>query len=100
MPLSEKHYEWRRYWVRREGSMSFDDQGFIAEPGTDQFGIILPPNHVPFEKIAHLPCLALLGEPVLVRLTLFNVSQAQAEVRLRSGRISPHTPLIRNAWTK
>ena len=63
MPLSEKHYEWRRYWVRREGSMSFDDQGFIAEPGTDQFGIILPPNHVPFEKIAHLPCLALLGEP-------------------------------------
>ena len=63
MPLSEKHYDWRRYWVPREGSMSFQDSGFIAEPDNDPFGIISAPTHVPFEKIGHFPCLALLGEP-------------------------------------
>jgi predicted NACHT family NTPase len=63
MPLSDKYYEWRRYWVAREGSMSFNDRGFIAEPEDDRLGIMAAPSHVPFEKIAHFPCLALLGEP-------------------------------------
>jgi predicted NACHT family NTPase len=85
MPLSQKHYDWRRYWVPREGSMGFDDRGFIAEPDYDQFGIASTPTHVPFEKIAHFPCLALLGEPGIGKTeTLQHISsQSGTPITLR-----------------
>ena len=63
MALSNKQYNWRRYWTPREGSISFTDHGFVSEPEDEEFGLRRVSSVVPFESIATFPCLALLGEP-------------------------------------
>ena len=67
MALSDKRYDWRRYWAPREGAISFNDQGFISEPGDEEFG--LSPNHrlFPLNRSLDFGCLALLGEPGIGR---------------------------------
>ncbi len=63
MALSEKQYDWRRYWAPRSGAISFSDQGFISEPADEEIGFSPTSSVVPFESIANFGCLALLGEP-------------------------------------
>ena len=47
----------------RDGVLTFSDHGFIPEPEDDDLPIPGSGVIAPFEKIAQIPCLALLGEP-------------------------------------
>jgi len=50
------HYNWTRFWRRREGS-SISSEGYLfVHP---QFS----KNVTSFDQISHIPCLVLLGEP-------------------------------------
>ena len=63
MALSDKKYDWDRYWVPRGGFISFGDHGFLSEPEDEEFGVIARSSALTFESISKTPCLALLGEP-------------------------------------
>jgi hypothetical protein len=57
-------YPWNRYWVPREGTISFDHDGLLVPPRTSRNPHYLNPGDVvEFDQIADFPCLALLGEP-------------------------------------
>lgn len=55
--ISERHYNWRRYWCPRGALINFSEDGFLFSPGEYN------PQILPFEKIAGTPVLVLLGEP-------------------------------------
>ncbi len=61
-------YDWRRFWCLREGRIQLDDDGFLLDPESEA-AAYCDPGVVPFERIAALPCLALLGEPGLGKST-------------------------------
>jgi hypothetical protein len=61
-------YNWKRFWCPREGRIQLDEDGFLLEPESE-VAAYYDPGVVPFEKIAALPCLALLGEPGLGKST-------------------------------
>jgi predicted NACHT family NTPase len=59
--MSETGYDWKRFWCPRSGSIKLADDGYLYDP--DAEGKAYNPDLVSLEAIAHLPCLALLGEP-------------------------------------
>ena len=61
-------YPWKRFWCAREGSISFADDGFVADPEGDGW-LSFNPALRSFEEIADVPCLALLGEPGIGKST-------------------------------
>ena len=61
-------YPWKRFWCPRDGEMNLSDAGFLYDPDSKHAEWIQP-DVVPFEKIAHRPCLALLGEPGIGKTT-------------------------------
>src|SRR6266545_6373201 len=61
-------YPWKRFWCAREGSISFADDGFVADPEGDGW-LSFNPALRSFEEIADVPCLALLGEPGIGKTT-------------------------------
>ena len=61
-------YDWKRFWCPREGRIQLDDDGFLLDPDS-KAAAYYDAGVVPFEKIAALPCLALLGEPGLGKST-------------------------------
>ena len=62
--MTDITYNWNRYWVPREGSFSFDFDGFLHPPTTQaQFAQWRKTAAVSFEGLLAKPCLVLLGEP-------------------------------------
>lgn len=61
-------YPWKRFWCPRDGKMNLSDGGFLYDPES-KYADFIQPDVVPFEKIAHIPCLALLGEPGIGKST-------------------------------
>lgn len=59
--MKEK-FPWKRFWCPTEGKLQLDDDGYLLEP-EGEYGYLLNPDVVPFEKIKDIPCLVLLGEP-------------------------------------
>src|SRR6266508_1164118 len=72
-------YPWKRFWCAREGSISFADDGFVADPEGDGW-LSFNPDLRSFEEIAEVPCLAFLGEPGIGKSTALQdaVDAAQA----------------------
>ena len=62
-------YPWKRFWCPRDGVMNLSDGGFLYDPES-QYAEFVQPDVVPFQKIAHQPCLALLGEPGIGKSTV------------------------------
>lgn len=62
-------YPWKRFWCPREGSTNLSDGGFLYDPES-KYADLIQPDVIPFEKIAHMPCLALLGEPGIGKSTV------------------------------
>jgi len=60
--MSSQAYDWKRFWCPRTGSINLSDGGYLYDPESE-FGRIYNPDVVPFESLASVPCLALLGEP-------------------------------------
>jgi hypothetical protein len=61
--MAAKEYDWKRYWVPRDGIFAFDADGFLATPAADGGWLGAKTDIVGFEELAASPCLVLLGEP-------------------------------------
>jgi hypothetical protein len=59
MPVN---FDWKRFWCPRGEAIRLADQGFLSDPNTE-WGKALNPSLIPFDQLADIPCLALLGEP-------------------------------------
>ncbi len=59
---------WPRFWCPIDGSYSLGDKGFLVDPAGEH-SRIYQPDAVSFASIAHLPALALLGEPGIGKST-------------------------------
>ncbi len=55
-------YKWKRFWSPRSGEINFGDGGYLIDPDSE-WGHHYNPDLVDFDKISHLRCLILLGEP-------------------------------------
>lgn len=60
--MSNKHYEWKRFWCPRSGRINLDYDGYLWDP-EGEWGKVHNPNLVSLEEIFDIPCLILLGEP-------------------------------------
>jgi hypothetical protein len=61
-------YPWKRFWCPRGAPFALSDGGYLADPESE-FGSYRNPNVVPFETIADLRCLVLLGQPGIGKST-------------------------------
>jgi hypothetical protein len=60
--MKARSHNWKRFWCPREASISLADGGYLPDPDA-KFGEVYNHFVVPFESIADVPCLAVLGEP-------------------------------------
>ncbi|NSW84362.1 MAG: hypothetical protein HPY90_14060 [Syntrophothermus sp.] len=60
--METRAYNWKRFWCPRTGRIDLSDGGYMVDPDSE-WGHIYNPDVVPFESIAGVPCLVLLGEP-------------------------------------
>ncbi len=60
--MGKKHYNWKRFWIKREGQLNLSDGGYLSDPDS-KYGIFQNPDALPFSSIGSSPCLILLGEP-------------------------------------
>lgn len=62
--MSNQIYNWKRFWCSRTGSFNLSDGGYLVDPDSEWGRLYMyNPDVVPFESIAMLQCLVLLGEP-------------------------------------
>ncbi len=73
-----RRYEWRRFWVAREGKFNFDSGGFLEDP-EGRYGELANPEARSFEQIASYPCLVLLGEPGIGKTNELRKARSQTE---------------------
>ncbi|MGV8125290.1 MAG: hypothetical protein AB2L14_36540 [Candidatus Xenobiia bacterium LiM19] len=69
--MSEKIYQWKRFWCLRGGQINTTDDGYLFDPESE-YGHIYNPDVVTFDQIAHFPCLVLLGEPGIGKSNALN----------------------------
>ncbi|MBI3248296.1 MAG: hypothetical protein HYZ50_17455 [Deltaproteobacteria bacterium] len=62
--MSELIYNWKRFWCPRGENITLSFEGYLDDPEAE-LGRYSNPNAKPFEAIAEIPCLILLGEPGL-----------------------------------
>lgn len=77
--ITEKSYNWKRFWCSREAGFNLGDDGFLFDPDSE-FGKVLNSNLVSSEDLYQYQCLGLLGEPGIGK---------SYEIRKLSGAISP-----------
>jgi hypothetical protein len=77
--VGAKSYDWKRYWVPRDGSFAFDPDGFLASPATDGGWLCGKTDVVGFEDLATSPCLVLLGEPGIGKTVALDDARNLAE---------------------
>ncbi|OHB74836.1 MAG: hypothetical protein A2Z25_09655 [Planctomycetes bacterium RBG_16_55_9] len=77
-------YPWRRFWCPREGVMNLSDGGFLYDPEGEHAEWIQS-DVVPFEKITHIPCLALLGEPGIGKSTAMEDLKSSSQESITSS---------------
>src|SRR6185503_10822236 len=76
-------YNWKRYWVPRDGGFSFDSDGFLLPPAKDTDGFVWWKTDVTgFEELLAKPCLVLLGEPGIGKS--FAIQDAESRARAKS----------------
>ncbi|HEX7318554.1 MAG TPA: hypothetical protein VF297_31895 [Pyrinomonadaceae bacterium] len=73
--MSDKNYDWQRYWHPRDEGINFDEDGFPYEPG------YLNQNLVTFSSLNSIPCLILLGEPGAGKSTILEDEHQAASAR-------------------
>jgi len=78
--MSNQPYDWKRFWCPRTGTFRWDYDGYLADPESE-YGRYTNPDVVPFESIAEIPCLVLLGEPGIGKSTA--IKQAFEQVATR-----------------
>src|SRR5574337_365197 len=72
--MSNKHYNWKRFWSPREATINLSDGGYLYDPDSE-WGSIHNPSVLPFSSMAKFPCLVLLGEPGLGKTDTLNTEK-------------------------
>jgi len=81
-------YNWKRFWCSRTGTVNLSDGGYLYDPDSE-YGRFYNSDVVPFNTIAKIPCLVLLGEPGIGKSTAMNSQQALIERQVaETGGIS------------
>ena len=80
-------YDWKRFWCPIGGTINLIDGSYLADPD-GPYGSHLNPVLCPFEEIAEIPCLALLGEPGIGKTETMKAERAviDAAVLAKGGR--------------
>src|SRR5215216_7407447 len=60
--MSEQKYDWKRFWVLRDGIFRWTTKGYLANP-EGPYGKVLNPEIKPLGVLSDVPCLVLLGDP-------------------------------------
>jgi len=76
-------YNWKRFWCPREGSFSLSDGGYLYKPDSDKYNIYNP-EVVPFDSIAEIPCLILLGEPGIGKTSAMKAEREAIDKKVES----------------
>jgi hypothetical protein len=60
--MADHRYNWKRFWCPPDGTLPLTDDGYLLDP---ESGWMSPEGSQvkPFDAIADVPCLGLLGEP-------------------------------------
>ncbi len=74
--MTEQIYNWKRFWCLRSESINLCDDGYLHDPDAE-WGKLYNPHLVTFEKISHVPCLALLGEPGIGKTMAIKVQKEE-----------------------
>ena len=83
MQSESKTYPWKRLWYPRGGTIDLSDSGFLVDPETE-YAKYVHSDAVPFNKIDHFPCLALLGEAGIGKSTAMENIRAELEETIKS----------------
>lgn len=75
-------YNWKRFWCPRSGRINLTGFGYLYDPDTD-FGHYLNPDLVTFDAIAHVPCLALIGEPGIGKSFAIEAEQKIIDAKIK-----------------
>jgi predicted NACHT family NTPase len=75
-------YDWKRFWCPRSGKINLAGFGYLYDPDTD-FGRYCNPDLVTFDAIAHIPCLALLGEPGIGKSSAIKVEKEKIAAQIQ-----------------
>lgn len=81
--MSNKIYNWKRFWCPREGNINLSDGGFLYDPDSD-FGHAFNPDVVSFESIEETPCLILLGEPGIGKTQSMRLKHDLIKTKIKS----------------
>lgn len=66
-----KLYNWKRFWVPRDGIIHLSEDGFLADPESEE-SIWTPQNHISLETVNNQKCVVLLGEPGIGKTHVLN----------------------------
>src|SRR3989442_3474226 len=81
-------YDWKRYWVPRDGVFSYDSDGFLLPPANDSDRLFWPKTDVVgFDALIAKPCLVLLGEPGIGKTFALREAARQATPAPSEGQI-------------
>lgn len=62
--MAAQTYNWKRYWIPRDGGFGFDSEGFLLPPESDaEWAKYWKTDAVGFDGLLGKPCLVFLGEP-------------------------------------
>jgi hypothetical protein len=76
--VSERTYDWQRFWHPKGVIPALGDEGFLSDP-TTPWGAASNPALAQFREFADLPCLVLLGEPGTGKSRALDAERAAVE---------------------
>jgi hypothetical protein len=76
-PADAVNSQCQRFWMPRGNDPPLSDRGFLAAPIAR--GLQFPVGALPFEDLAEVPVLGLLGEPGIGKTTTVNQEAARVE---------------------
>jgi hypothetical protein len=88
-------YPWKRFWYARSTGFVLSDGGYLFDPD-GEYGGVLNRDALPFERIAGIPCLVLLGEPGIGKSTALRTWDAT--LRFDLGAYQTDTSLTENVF--
>jgi len=66
--MTKSRYNWKRFWCELAGRVNLSDDGFLVDPDAE-YGSVLNPDVVSWDRISTRACLILLGEPGIGKST-------------------------------
>ena len=66
--VADDRYNWKRFWTPPDGRINLSDNGFLVDPDAE-YGELLNPDVLSWDKISGISCLILLGEPGIGKST-------------------------------